>query len=147
MSFSRPERGFVDFLSRSLALLRSERPDVFARFCASLSPRVVRLCVDEEAIALAFSGRDVRPIAASTAHVDVASDRGTILAVLAAELTLHEAVMADRLTMRGSCGDLQAFHDGLLLYLHGAVRAPSFPALLSEFRQEPTAKVVAPNCG
>ena len=143
MSFCRREHGFADFLSRSLRLLRSERRDIFERFCAALSPRIVRLCVDDEEVALAFFGSDVRSITAASAHVDVASNRTTILAILAAELTLHEAVMAERLTMRGSCDDLQAFHDGLLLYIHGAVRAPSFPALLREFRTERAAEIEA----
>jgi hypothetical protein len=51
-----------------------------------------------------------------------------------ARLTLLDAVLSDALAMTGAPDDLLAFHDGLIAYVHGAVRAPSFPALLSAYR-------------
>ncbi len=61
--------------------------------------------------------------------------RTAVLRVIDARDTLMSAVLADRLVLRGATRDVLAFHDGLIAYVHGAVRARSFPELLRQFRQ------------
>lgn len=134
MSSSPRERGFSAFLVESLQIIRAERGDIYIRLCAKLAPRLVRVRVGDEVTTLAFAADEVRPVIRGAPSVDIESDRTTILAVIDGESTLADAVLAERLKLRGACEDLLAFHDGFLLYVHGAVRAPSLPQLLRDFR-------------
>jgi hypothetical protein len=76
--------------------------------------------------------------------IDVRTTRATVLALIDAELSLVDAVLADHLSLRGALPDLLAFHEGLTTYVHGAVRAPSFPALLAAYRRPAHAPGVQP---
>ncbi len=60
--------------------------------------------------------------------------RAVILDLVDARAGLVEAILDDRLGLRGALPELARFHDGLMLYLHGAMRAPSFPGLLRRYR-------------
>jgi hypothetical protein len=103
--------------------------------CELLASRRVILNVDRESVALAFSRQRTRFVEMpETAEIHVSTTSRTILRVIDAETNLMEAVLADELYVRGELDDLVAFHDGLLAYVHGAVRAPSFPQLLREYR-------------
>jgi hypothetical protein len=137
-SSSAPEPRFGRFLERSFALLRAARPDIYAECCRRLAPRRVRLRVDGRVLHLRFSAaeavfgddapRDTR------VAIDVDTTTAAILQVIDAEASLLDAVLDGRLELRGGVDDLLAFHDGLMTYVHGAVRAPSFPRLLRDFR-------------
>jgi hypothetical protein len=63
----------------------------------------------------------------------VISDRQAILDVVDGAVTLERAVLEDRIVLLGSVPDLVRFHDGLRIYLSGAVRAPGFAILLDEY--------------
>jgi hypothetical protein len=131
-----PDRGFAAFLDASFAALRRELPDLHGELCAALAPREVALAVDRELVALRFERSHARLLPEPRRPaVEVHTSRAAILALVDAEETLLEAVLGDRLSLRGSPADLLTFHDGLMLYLHGAVRAPSFPGLLRAFRR------------
>jgi hypothetical protein len=54
-------------------------------------------------------------------------------------VSLLDAVLEERIVMLGSVPDICAFHDGLMAYLHGAVRCRSFPELLRRYRAAPQA--------
>ncbi len=134
---------FVGFLARSLALLEREHPEAYARMCAALARRTVLLKVDDEAIELRFGKRRLRlaePGVGGGQTVRAVTGRATILALVDGRLTLMDSVMQDRFEIFGGLDDLIAFHEGLMFYLHGAVRAPSFPALLRRFRTLETAR-------
>lgn len=136
MNFSAPEKkGFRSFLATSFELLQRETPDVYELMCERLASRRVILHVDREGVALAFSRREVRfvPIP-ETADVQASTTSHSVLRVIDAETNLLEAVLADELFVRGKLDDVVAFHEGLTTYVHGAVRAPSFPSLLREYR-------------
>lgn len=144
--FTAPARagGPAGFIQRSLDILREEQPDAFGRLCGCLEGRVVRLAVDEELMRMEFGQGDVRFIPmrsvpsspdAARPCVDVATGRRAILDLVDGKLTLMSAVLGDELVLRGSTDNLLAFHDGLFFYLHGAVRAPTFPDLLDAFRR------------
>lgn len=131
-----PERSFARFLLRSLSALRRDLPWIHARLCARLAPRELRLEVDGEGIGLRCGEDEIRRVEPPCAPAAFArTDRATILDLVDARLSLLDALLEERLVVQGAIGDVIAFHDGLLIYLHGAVRDPSFPALLRELRR------------
>jgi hypothetical protein len=132
-----PDVSFAEFLAESFDTLRTERPDAYAALCGCLAPHTVRLEIDGESVTLRFLPRRIEFMQELRAvDIDVCTTARAILAVINAELTLTEAVLADALQLRGTPDDLLVFHDGLAVYVHGAVRTPSFPALLRRFRQQ-----------
>lgn len=137
-SCSEGEGPFAGFLARSLASMRRELPWIFARLCARLCPRELRVEVDGEVIWIRCEPGDVRLMAApgpaTGPAVEARTSRQAILDLAGGRVTLLDALLEERLALRGSVGDVVAFHDGLLIYLHGAVRDPSFPDLLRRFQ-------------
>jgi len=130
------EYRFAEFLTESFSALHRELPDVHARMCRLLCPREVHLDVGGEGVSLRFDDDAAvfleGPLCPA---IHVRTSRAAILALVDARSTLIEAVMSDELSLVGTPVDLLRFHDGLMTYLHGAVRAPSFPDLLRRFRQ------------
>ena len=140
---SPPHEGPGDFVARSLDILRAQQPDAFGRMCALLEGRVVELVIDEDLVRMVFSETDVDvaahravpgPATGPRPSVFVAASRASILDLVDGRHTLMSAVLDDVLVLRASVDDVLAFHDGLHFYLHGAVRAAGFPALLAAFR-------------
>lgn len=126
----------ADFIAKSLSVLRDECPEAYFLMCALLAPCEVLLRIDGEPVSLAFDAAGVHLLPApGRPRVELATTRATILDVLDARQTLHEAVVADAILLKGAPSDLAACHDALLTYVRGAVRCPSFPVLLDEFRQ------------
>src|SRR5262249_48697178 len=133
-----PRRGvmrFRDVLEESLRRLRHEVPAAYEVLCRRLAPREVRLRVDGDDVALRFRRRDAILDVPQRPVVEVETTREAILQLVDARHTLLSAVLAEALVLRGSLDDLLAFHDGLQAYIHGAVRAPSFPKLLARYRR------------
>ena len=62
--------------------------------------------------------------------------RREIVALAEAERSLVSSVLLGETVLRGRVEDLAAFHDGLLEFLRGAVRSPSFPGLMDAFRRD-----------
>ncbi len=130
-----PEGRFRDFLADSFVALRREMPPAYVALCRCLARREVVLTVDGESVPVEFERERAVLLPAAVAPViDVRTTRAAILDLVDAHLRLDDAVMTDRLHLRGSPDDLLRFHDGLLAYLHGALRAPSFARLLQSFR-------------
>lgn len=129
------ERRFAEFLLESFATLERDLPAVHARLCRHFAGRIVELCVDGESLRLAFTTQHaVRSYGNAVASIRITTDRDTILDLVDARLGLVDAIMADRLELTGSPDELLLFHDGLMIYLHGAVRAPGFPHILHTYR-------------
>lgn len=127
--------GFVVFLRESLRDLERDRPDVAARLAATLAALDVSIAVGDESIVLRSDGEALLlEDPARPARVEVATERTTLLALLDGDLALVDAVLAGRVRLRGEAPDLARFHDALWLYLQGAVRVPSFAALLQKYR-------------
>ena len=134
-SCSQRDAGFRSFLRRSLAAIRAEAPAAYGRLAELLAPREVLLAVDGESVALRFSAGDVRELSRPEhPAVEFRTSRDTILDLIDARCSLLGAARDDRCLLRAAPGDLVAFHDGLIAYLHGAVRSFSMPELLAEFR-------------
>jgi hypothetical protein len=115
--------------------LRQEYPAAYFLLCGQLAPRRVRLVIDGESVTLAFDPSGVYVLSgAQDSTAELITSRQTILDVLAARLTLAEAVLSDAIVLKGHVDDLTAFHDGLMTYVRGAVRSPSLARLLDRFR-------------
>ncbi|MGD8854558.1 MAG: hypothetical protein PVI28_19500 [Gammaproteobacteria bacterium] len=135
-SSSPAEWGAKQFILASLEKLRDEHPQVYERLCASLAPRTLLLTIDGEPVRLRFEAqRHINPDRLPEASVHLETTRETILAVIDAHYSLEGAVEAGLIELTGATEDLSAFHDGLLLYVRGAVRCPSFPSLLERYRR------------
>lgn len=135
-SSSVPERSFAGFLARSLSALRRDLPWIHARLCARLAPRQMRIEVGGEVLGLRCREDEILVIEPPGApDVEARTDRAAILDLVDARLSLLDALLEERLVVKGAIGDVIAFHDGLLIYLHGAVRDRAFPALLRELRR------------
>lgn len=116
--------------------MRREVPAAYECMCEALAPREVRLHVDGENVAVAFTDAGAAMLPSpSRPSVELQTTGAAILDLIGARETLASAVLADRLVLRGALGDVLAMHDGVVAYLHGAVRAPSFPALLRRYRE------------
>lgn len=128
---------FADWVGEGLATLRRELPWAYERMAAALGRREVALSVDGEVVAVVSDGarawlRD-RPEAPT---VTLSTSRREIVALVDAERTLVTSVLRGETVLRGRVDDLAAFHDGLLEFLRGAVRSPSFPWMMDAFRRD-----------
>lgn len=128
---------FREFLERSLEALRRECAAAYAAMCAGLAGRRMRLRVGTEILGLSFTPDRVA-IGALTPDdaIDVATDRQTILDIVGNRCTLLDAILTERLKLRGDPDELLGFHDALTSYVAGAVRSPSFPPLLAAYSRE-----------
>ena len=130
-----PDASFSALLRRSLGALERERPDIAERLAATLAPLTVTITVGDEQLGVRSDATCVvvgEP--APAPQVRVSTGRPTILALVDGDVSLVDAVLADDVHLVGDVADLARFHDVLWLYLQGALRAPSFPALLHAFR-------------
>jgi hypothetical protein len=127
-------RTFTHFLARSLTLFEDEQPRIYAEIAARVGIREVRCDVDGDLITIRGDGSRLHLTRAVDAPaVRIRTSREVILALIDAETTLQDALWDDRILLKGLLPDLLAFHDGLMAFLHGAVRCPSFPDLLQEY--------------
>lgn len=137
-SSSAPEGAFGRFVSRGLGALRAELPWAYRRMADALCGRDVLLTVSGEDVPITAAGGEVTTHPAPPEHfaprVTLRTERAVVARLADAELTVVDAVVSGAVTLRGDVDDLVAFHEGLMAFLHGAVRSPSFPALLDEFR-------------
>lgn len=132
---SAPDASFASFLTRSLGLLERELPWGYAAVCRALGAREVLIEVDGERTPVVCTGSGLRVEKVSKAPVvECRTSRCAIVDLVDARMTLVEAVERERVWLCGTVDDLLAFHDGLMAYLGGAVRSPSFVGLLGEFR-------------
>jgi hypothetical protein len=130
-------------LAESFRVLAVELPPAWERFCAALDGCAVEIHVDAESFVVRFAAGRARVAAIANAAAIVPADaridttRRTIEDVLDARLSLREAVMRDALQVIAPLAVMSRLHTGILGYVHGGVRCPSFPALLKRFRALP----------
>ncbi len=133
--------GFGAFVRRGLAALRAELPWAFGAMARALDGRDVLLVVDGEPVAVRAAAGDVAvldAVATFAPCVTLHTRAAAVLRLADGELTVVDATLDGSLALTGAVDDLVAFHDGLMAFLHGAVRSPSFPSLLDQFRRYAT---------
>ena len=124
------------FVEQSLRALAREAPAFYVRLCATLAGRRLLVGGDGEPFALCFRSEIVMTVPPDGSEdVYLAVSRRTMLALVDGEVTLEDALRQDCLAVRGRLTHVADLFDGLLIYLRGGIRCPSFPPLLSEFRR------------
>jgi len=119
-----------------MVLLRQEFPRAYFLICANLSGRSISVEVDGQFVFLDCRPLEVLlPNSIERADVRVVSSRRTILDVIDARLTIDQAVRNGSIYAGGRQSYIDNCHNALLFFVRGAVRSPSFPALLQEFRR------------
>lgn len=132
---------FGRFLALSLSLLDDEKPGIVVELDRMMASRLISMTIDGVEVRLRFEEEGARvwepaPEETGAPFIELESDRGAILDVVDGNLTLEDAVWQRRIELRGAVADLVLFHDALVVYLQGAVRSPSFPRLLDNYRRE-----------
>lgn len=125
---------FADALRTSLALLRRECPTAWRRMCARLGRRALTIRVDGVAVDVAGHHVHVEVGAPAQPIVEVETSRAAIVALADGRDDLLDALLAERVVIRGGVADVHALYEGLVDYVRGAIRSPSFPQLLARFR-------------
>ena len=123
------------FLDRSFEVLAREAPDASSRLGRALAG--LHLCVidgDRRFAVRQVGSRLVSDAISGDEPVITSIDRATILALVDGVLSLEDAVRQDRLLVRASPPHCARVFDALAIYVRGAIRCPSFPALLVDFR-------------
>ena len=129
-------------LAESFSMLSREVPESFARMCARLEGKAVWIEVDEERFVVEVRGgsalvRAQGPGAegeAAGGAASIATSKRAICDVIDARTSLADAVIADEVRAVAPLARLVDVLGGLSMYVHGAVRCPSFPRLLERFR-------------
>ncbi|WP_233612312.1 sterol-binding-like protein [Corallococcus sp. AB045] len=122
-------------LARSFALLAREQPQAHGRFLMPLAGLAVALKIDAEHFTAAFTSTQAHLRAVDGQEsITVGTSRRTILEVLDDRRTLTEAVLSNAVEVVGSLEVLLRAHEGLIRYVHGAVRCAGFASLLHQLR-------------
>ena len=129
----RHPRSLREYVSTSLELLRREHPGVWTGLVAHLDRLGVAVTTEEGSFLLRFLEGRPRFSGTGSAEVTVQTTTTVLRDLLRARCTLLAATLDDRLHLRGTPDHLLRFLDGLALWFAGAVRSPSFPALLHRF--------------
>lgn len=134
---SLPEpQSFAAFVETSLAALHRECPAAYDQMCQLLASREIVVDVDDEVVCLVFTAVTVSPTnEPGEPQVSMQTTRQTILDLVEGRTTFNNAVLEGKLNLQGQSRDIADFYAGFLIYLHGAVRSPSFPGLLEVFSQ------------
>ncbi len=129
------ERRFSIFVERSLDLLMEEAPLNYRYICTALGSLNVLFEIDRDTASLSQrAGRIIISRPQDEFDVRVVSKSSVILELVDGIQTMDEVIMKGQLHMWGSPVDLVQAFNVLTAYLEGAVRGPSLPALLAEFR-------------
>jgi hypothetical protein len=117
-----------------LGALEREAPTFHTKLCGTLNGLCLCIRSDGQPFALRFSAgsvASVQPDGSEQVHLSV--DRPTIKALVDGELTLEDALRRGRLELFGTPTNVAHVFDGLLVYVNGGIRCPSFRHLLSAF--------------
>jgi hypothetical protein len=135
LSSSPDEEGIGGLITTSLSTMRDECPEAYGLICRLLASREVLMLIDGETVVLTFHPDEVQVLhQPRSPHVELRTSRQTLLDLIDARLTLDQAVWTDAMVVRGDVQEVGLFHEAWLNYVRGAVRCPSFPALLERFR-------------
>lgn len=129
---------FPAFLDCALAALAREEPAAYAHLAALSGAEGARLCVGDATVVLRFGARSyaLEPEPAPAA-VEARADRTTILALVAGELSLLEAIASDRLRIDGTTEAVLRFEQSLAAFLEGVSATRAVAPLLAAFRASP----------
>jgi len=135
LSFSQPSN-FAEFVKTAVALLREEFPRAYFLICAEIAGRTISGECDNQKVFLDCQTLEVLfPDYIDDPEVRAETSRQTILDAIDARVTIEEAIRDGSLFISGPKDYVVRCHSALLTFVRGAIRSPSFPALLQEFRR------------
>jgi len=126
---------FRSFLEESLSDIALNEPEANQALRAALGPLSARLASEDGAFTIAAADAGWTFGDETVADVAVGFDVAVLIGLVEGELTLTEAIETERLRIVGSVASVAAFHDALLIYLEGLLRAPGAPELLRRYRE------------
>jgi hypothetical protein len=135
-----------ELLSDSFGVIGRELPLGLAALTEVLSEKVVRITVDEESIDVRVDrgSLEAEPASEIVADASIVTGSQTISDVLAARVSLRDAVLSGKLHVKAELSSVSTLHEGLLVYTHAAVRCPGFLLLLARFEDHRTNRAEAP---
>jgi hypothetical protein len=129
------DRDFFEFMGSALDCLRAEVPVAYVEMGRRLGSRRLRLHVDGSVRVLRWA--DPRLLLEDPTQrrwdCELAVQRPTIEALLEGRMDLVDALLADWLQLRGAPAAVSDAYDALSMFLRGAIRSPSLPALLDDY--------------
>ena len=127
-------RAFPRYLRAAFALLASDTPTHFAALRDTLGALaiVIRLG-DEQPLRVCIADGAASVTEAAQGEVDLQLGEPALDALLHGELTVEEAIAADRLAVKGKLDEVLIFLDALHIWLHGALRCPSLHDLYARY--------------
>lgn len=141
MKSSLADRSFAAFVRRALAAVRDEVPWAHEGVVRALGLASTTMLVDGELATVRAAGDDaeVEAVDDGTAGTRCVATTRTILDLVTGRESLLDAIEAERVHLAGNTEALLGWLDALACFLHGAVRAQAFDALLDEFKARATA--------
>jgi hypothetical protein len=131
-------RTLGEYVAELVARLGSADIDALERLRRVVGARRARITLDGDAIDVGWvSG--VLQILAGPGRVDGtgATDRQTVLEMLAGELEVHDAILDGRLHVVGKINEINRMFIAIEILLDTAARAPGLQALADDFRADP----------
>lgn len=126
---------FPTFMARALDIVAAEAPEAYEAMTSRLEG--VRLGLNPDGTALAIWVKngwvEIFPTAKEV-DLTVGFSSSVILDLIDGRRSLEKSIYDDRLFLKGTIEMVERFHDGLMLFLQGAVRCPGMPRLLARFR-------------
>jgi len=130
-----PERDFFDFLATSMTVLEREAPVGYRALESRLSGLRARLESGGVRRVVSFDrSRFLLGDDSGSPDVDAAFERGVVLELVDGATSLDQAILDDKLRVRGAVEAVERFYDGICLYVDAAVRSPGFVPLLERYR-------------
>ena len=121
-------------LLQSFACLEREAPEASEALKQATGSLRARLTSGGEARVVAVQDGTWRlSEAAGSADVEIGFDRAVVIDLAEARLALEEALIADRLTVKGAVGAVERLNDALGFYLEGLMRAPGSAAIYRSY--------------
>jgi hypothetical protein len=127
----------ISFIQTSLDVLRDECPLAYQTMCRLMTGQSVTLTIGVETMLLVFSQEHVEVTPSDqqdTSHLHLDASEQTILALADGHTNILDALVSGLLELKGPLPDIALVYETLIVYLSGAVRCPSFPSLLDDFR-------------
>lgn len=131
-----PQRDFFAFLATSMSVLERESPAGYRALEKRLSGLRALLTSGGVRRVVAFdrSGLTFGDDSGST-DVEVAFEREVVLELVDGVTSLEQAIVDDKLLVRGGVEAVERFYDGICLYVDAAVRSPGVVPLLEQYRE------------
>jgi hypothetical protein len=139
MSTEPPCRSLAEYVLELIARLGVADPAALARLREVVGVRRAAISLDAETIEVgwAMDRLEVTPAGAEKVNGTGATDRQTVLDLLAGQLETHDAILDGRLHVVGETDDIERMFLAIEILLDAAARAPSLQALADDFCADP----------